>query len=57
MYLLEKENNVYNVFETGTSQVIKTFEYKQFNKAKELTRNLNSGFGFNGFTPAFFLKR
>ena len=45
----------YEVVEMGTRQVIKAGI--SLADARELTRRLNLGNGFDGFTPAFFLER
>lgn len=45
----------YEVVETGTRQVIKSEMGKD--EAKAMTRHLNMGGGFDGFTPSFFLAR
>ena len=45
----------YEVVETGTRQIIKSDMRKE--EAKSMTRHLNMGGGFDGFTPSFFLAR
>jgi hypothetical protein len=50
----EKNCSIYNVVETTTNQVIKTF--KDHKDAKEFMRHLNLGGGFDGFSPTFILK-
>lgn len=42
-----------SVIETTTNQIIKTFRSKR--DAIGLCNLLNSGSGFNGFTPSFFV--
>lgn len=43
------KNNV--IVETATGNIVRKGEYS---KLKETAKRLNGGFGFNGFTPAFF---
>lgn len=51
----EKNCPVYNVIETQTEQVVKSFDSKD--KAKKFLRHLNLGGGFDGWTPTFFLNK
>lgn len=44
-----------DILEIRTSQII--LEAIGVRKAKELVRHLNAGGGFDGFTPAFFMKK
>jgi len=50
----EKNCPIFNVIETTTKQVIKTFKTQK--DAKEFMRHLNLGGGFDGWTPTFLLK-
>lgn len=52
--LKEKRKKMFGVFEKGTQNVVKTFYNKD--EAMSLCRHLNLGGGFDGNTPAFFLK-
>ena len=53
-----KENkNMYDVLETTTDQVIKSFPGDKFLEARAFMRHLNLGGGFDGFSPPFFLKK
>lgn len=45
----------FDVIETCTEQVIRTFEAHK--EAKKFLRHLNLGGGFDGWTPTFFLKK
>jgi hypothetical protein len=51
----EKNCPVYNVVETTTNQIIKTFNIHK--DAKEYMRHLNLGGAFDGWTPSFMLKK
>ena len=55
--LVEGECNVYNVLETTTDQVIKSFPGDKFLEARAFMRHLNLGGGFDSWTPTFFLKK
>jgi len=44
---------IYNVIETTTNQIIKSFPAPT--EAKEFMRHLNLGGAFDGFTPTFML--
>jgi len=50
----EKNCPIFNVVETSTNQIIKTFPAPK--EAKEFMRHLNLGGSFDGWTPTFFLK-
>ena len=54
-YKLVNNENEYEVLETNTDQVIKTFPLNKQKEARAFMRSLNLGYGFNGFTPSFFL--
>ena len=54
-YKIVNENNTYNVFETATEQVIRSFSV--LDEAKKFMRSLNLGNAFDGWTPSFFLKK
>ncbi len=47
-------NNLYQVYEVQTAQIISCFE--RLCDAKMEARRLNSGGGFDGFTPSFVLR-
>lgn len=51
-----KNKAMYDVVETATDQVIKSFPGDQFLKARMFMRHLNLGGGFDSWTPSFFLK-
>ena len=53
-YKMQKSNDLFEVLETVTGNIIKSALTN--NQAKDLCRHLNLGGGFNGETPAFFLK-
>jgi diaminopimelate decarboxylase len=48
------ESKTFDVVETATTQVIKSFTDQK--DAKLLLRHLNFGGGFDGWTPSFMLK-
>ena len=50
-----KDKSMYDVFESTTNQVIKSFPGDRFSEARAFMRHLNLGGGFDGFTPIFFL--
>ena len=50
------DKNKYDILETTTDQVIKSFPGDQFLDARKFMRHLNLGGGFDGFTPSFLLK-
>ena len=54
-YKIVNESNTYNVFETATEQVIRSFF--TVDEAKKFLRHLNLGGGFDGWSPSFFLKK
>lgn len=51
----EKNCPIFNVIETTTNQIIKTFMVEK--EAKQFLRHLNFGGGFDGWTPSFILKK
>ena len=51
------DKNMYDVLETTTDQVIKSFPGNEFIKARAFMRHLNLGGSFDGWTPTFFLKK
>jgi hypothetical protein len=50
------DSDKYDVLETTTDQVIKSFPGDKFSEARAFMRHLNLGGGFDGFSPTFFLK-
>lgn len=52
-YKVFQRDDIFDVFETQTEQIIKSFNNTY--DAKELARILNLGGGFDGFTPRFVL--
>ena len=50
------DKNTYEVIETTTDQVIKSFPGDKFIEARAFMRHLNLGGGFDGWTPSFFCK-
>jgi len=48
--------DMYDVLETLTDQVIKSFPGEDFLKARTFMRHLNLGGGFDGWTPSFLVK-
>lgn len=52
-YKIIENNNSFNIWETSTNQLIKTFIDKL--EARKFLRHLNLGGGFDGWTPTFFL--
>ena len=53
--IVEGENkSVYYVKEDSTDQIIESFS--DWSDARKCMKHLNSGGGFDGFTPTFFLK-
>ena len=48
--------NMYDVLETTTDQVIKSFPGDKFLEARAFMRHLNLGGAFDGFTPSFLIK-
>lgn len=53
-YKIVENNGKFDILETATKLIIKTFATRE--EAKALMRKLNFGGGFDGNTPAFFLK-
>ena len=53
--IINNSDNLFNVIETATSQVIKTFMDQK--EAKDYMRFLNFGGAFDGFTPNFLVKK
>jgi hypothetical protein len=51
----DKTDNYFWIEETSTNQLIK--KVVGFKEAKETMRYLNLGGGFDGWTPAFMLKK
>lgn len=49
----DKPNKQFQVIEQSTQYVLKTF--KEYNEARSFARIHNSGGGFNGNTPPFFM--
>lgn len=59
MYRLEKDHElgVVKIVEVPTDQVIEMFILEsEIEEAKAMLKHLNMGGGFDGNTPAFFLK-
>ena len=54
-YQIVKVNNNFNVVETLTGLTIESFDV--FNLARKYLSFLNKGGAFNGFTPAFILRK
>ena len=50
------DKSTYEVIETTTDQVIKSFPGDKFIEARAFMRHLNLGGGFDGWTPSFFCK-
>jgi hypothetical protein len=56
--LVEGKNKfMYDVLETTTNQVIKSFTGDKFSEARAFMRHLNLGGGFDGWTPSFLMKK
>lgn len=53
-YKYEKVNVTFNIIENATNNVVKTGLTQE--TAKKLTKHLNHGGGFAGFTPDFMLR-
>jgi len=51
-YRYDFEDGMYHITETPTGTVVSSRKTKE--EAKALTKLLNSGGGFDGFTPEFF---
>jgi len=54
-YIIEANSTEYNVIETPSEQIIKT--YQVYKDARHLMRHLNLGGAFDGWTPTFMLKK
>lgn len=54
-YEIVNNNGIFQVVESQTEQLIKSFVF--FRDAKEFSKKLNNGCGFSGWTPNFFLKK
>jgi hypothetical protein len=52
-YKVIENNSLFSVIETQTEQVISIFEQRA--DAKQLSKQLNLGCGFDGWTPTFIL--
>ena len=52
-----KNKSEYDVLETTTDQVIKSFSGDKFLEARTFMRHLNLGGSFDGWTPTFILKK
>jgi hypothetical protein len=50
------DRSMYDVLETTTEQVIKSFPGDKFLEARTFMRHLNLGGAFDGWTPSFLLK-
>lgn len=60
MYRVNFDKDCFTVIEKKTGHEIKTFPHEKFvtsASAKALCKHLNSGGGFNGNTPDFFMQR
>ena len=53
-YKIIENKGVYDILETTTEQIIKSFSDNQ--EARKLLRHLNLGGGFESWTPTFFLQ-
>lgn len=51
-----QDKSMYDIVETSTDQVIKSFPGDKFLEARSFMRHLNLGGGFDGWTPTFFCK-
>ena len=51
------DKSKYDVLETTTEQVIKSFPGDKFLEARAFMRHLNLGGSFDGWTPSFILKK
>lgn len=51
------DKNMYDILESTTDQVIRSFPGDQFLKAREFMRHMNLGGAFDGWTPSFMLKK
>lgn len=53
-YKIIDNQGVFDILETTTDQIVKSFSDNQ--EARKLLRHLNLGGGFEGWTPTFFLQ-
>ncbi len=53
-YEILKNDGMYCIYERNTDQYIS--QHSNYEKAKSVVKSLNSGSGFNGDTPSFFVK-
>lgn len=53
-YIVEEDDTVFSVVEKTTDTVV--YQAKRLEQAKQMCVKLNSGTGFQGFTPTFFTK-
>jgi len=53
--IINNPNNVFNVIETATNQIIGAFGTQE--EAKDYMRFLNLVGAFDGFTPSFLVKK
>ena len=53
-YHVKKNSSDYNVVEKATNHIIGT--YTRHESARSAAKQLNSGLGFDGWTPAFILQ-
>ena len=49
------DKSLYDILETTTDQVIKSFPGDKFSEARAFMKSLNFGAAFDGWTPTFFL--
>ena len=54
-YFIKKQENKYHIMENATDQSVMTFD--SYDAAKKQVKHLNSGGGFDGWTPAYLLQR
>jgi hypothetical protein len=54
-YKVKKFDSLYGVVESATNHII--FESNDEHKAKTMSRKLNFGAAFDGWTPNFFTKK
>lgn len=53
-YIVEEDDTVFSVVEKTTETVV--YQAKKLEQAKQMCSRLNSGTGFQGFTPTFFTR-
>ena len=54
-YIIEKtEDRKFSLTEKDSENVIGVFD--KWDDARQMSRHLSKGYGFNGWTPAFFLE-